>query len=78
MSTTLRHVFSSVMRDAEDHRRARVAGGAKRDAEHEEQHHPAAEQEHDAEERQRLGVHRRRGVHEVEQPWRDEIAERAR
>ena len=36
--------------DAEDHRRARVAGRAQRAAEHEEHHHAAAEHEHDAQE----------------------------
>ena len=54
-------------RDAEHHRRARVAGRAQRAAQHEEHQHAAAEQEHDAQERQRFGLHRGRGVHEIEQ-----------
>ena len=54
-------------RDAEPQRRPRIAGGAQRAAEHEEHQHADAEQEHRPQERQRLGAHRRRRVHEVEQ-----------
>ena len=55
---------------AEPQRCARIAGGAKRAAQHEENHHPDDAEEHGAEERQRLGLHRRRGVDEIEQRGR--------
>ena len=43
-------------RDAEAQRRARVAGRAQRAAEHEEQQHADAADEHRPQERQRLGL----------------------
>ena len=63
-------------RDAEHHRRARITGRPQRRAQHEEHHHAADEDEHDAEERQRFGFDGRRGVDEIEQPRGCEIAER--
>ena len=59
--------------DSEAHRRARVARRPQRAAEHEEQQHPDAEDEHRPQERQRLRLDRRRGVHEIEQRRREEV-----
>ena len=53
----------------------RVAGGAQRRRQHEEQQHADAEHEVDAEERQRLGPHFGRGVDQREQERRREVAD---
>ena len=62
--------------DAQHHGCACVAGGTERAGQHEEQHHPAAEQKHDAKERQCLGLHGGSGVHDAEQPGRQHVPER--
>ena len=77
ISTTLNTMLSAGQHEAHDHRRPRVAGGAERAAQHEEHQHAAAGHEHDAEERQRLGLHRGRGVHQVEQAGAEEVPERS-
>ena len=61
--------------DAEHHRRPGVPRGAERAAQHVEHQHPAAEQEHDAEEGERLRLHRGLRVHQVEQGGGEHIAE---
>ncbi len=43
--------------DTQSQGRPRVAGRSKRATEHEKHHHPEAEDEHDAEVRQRFGPH---------------------
>ena len=63
-------------RHAQPERCAGVARGPQRRTEHEEQQHADAEHEIDAQERQRLRLHRRRGVDHVQQVGGQEIAER--
>ncbi len=71
---TFRTRVGNRQHQAQDHWGARVAGGAKSASQHEEDQHAAAEQEHDPEKRQRLALHRRRGVHQIQQPGRGEVA----
>ena len=78
-ATNEQHVEGDVAdrdREAKRERRAGVASGAQRTAQHEEQHHAEAEDEHDAQERQGFLQHLWRGVHQSEQPRGGEIADR--
>ena len=72
----VQHQVQHRHRNAKPHRRARVARRSQRGTQHEEHEHAADEHEHDADERKRFRLHRGRGVHQIEQPWRREIAER--
>ena len=73
---TLKTIVSTVIDDAEPQRRLRIAGGAERAAQHEEHHHAEDAHEHRAQERQRLRLHLRRGVHQIAAGWRREPADR--
>ena len=79
-SPRIRITFSTIFeqrdRHAEHHRCASVSRRPQRAGEHEEDHLPHARREDDAEEGECLGLHGRRRIHEIEQPRRQEIADR--
>ena len=64
-------------RQTEPQRRPRIAGGPERRRQHEEQQHADAEGEVDPQERQRLRLDVGRGIDEIEQPRRREVADAA-
>ena len=72
---TLKHDRQHRHRHAEPQRRVRITGGAEGAAQHEEHHHAEDADEHCSQERQRLVLHLRRGVDDVEQRRRGEVAD---
>ncbi len=57
-------------------RRARIARGAERAAQHEEHHHAGDADEHHAQERQRFGRHLGRGIHQLQQGRGGDVSHR--
>ena len=72
----VQHEVQDRHRDAEAQWRPRIAGGAQCASKHEEHQQPDAVEEHRLQERKRLGTNRRRGIHEVEQAGREQVANR--